>query len=88
MLHTVYGKKTEVVKNIENFVNPETRSRALPEFWKAVKMKEKEMITKQVKNNPKKFWHYVKSKTKTITAISNLVMSTQDGNNVLTTNDK
>ncbi|VDI46292.1 Hypothetical predicted protein [Mytilus galloprovincialis] len=64
-----------------------TRNKVKKLTRKAVKMKEKE-IAKQVKNNPKKFWHYVKSKTKTRTGISDLVMNTQDGNDVLTTNDK
>lgn len=38
--------------------------------------------------NRNKFWHYVKFKTKTRTGVSDLITSTQDGNGILTTNDK
>ena len=50
---------------------------------KAVKDKEIE-IAKGVKNNPKKFWQYTKSKTKTRTGISDLIMNKENGVETLT----
>jgi len=54
---------------------------------KAVRNKEKE-IAQDIKKNPKKFWCYANSKTKTRSGISDLVMN--QGNNIeaLTNNDK
>jgi hypothetical protein len=54
---------------------------------KAVKNKEIE-IAKDVKNNPKKFWQYTKSKTKTRIGISDLIMNKENGVETLTNNDK
>ena len=53
---------------------------------KAVINKEKE-IAKEVKKNPKKFWQYTQSKTKTRTGISDLLMDEQNGIEILTKND-
>lgn len=54
---------------------------------KAVKSKEKE-IASEIKENPKKFWSYVNSKTKTRTGISDLVMNNDNNTETLTSNDK
>jgi hypothetical protein len=50
---------------------------------KAVKDKETE-IAKDVKNNPKKFWQYTKSKTKPRIGISDLIMNKENGVETLT----
>ena len=54
---------------------------------KAVKNKERE-IAKDIKNNPKKCWKYTKSKTKTRTGISDLIMNNENGVETLTNSDK
>ena len=54
---------------------------------KAVKNKEIE-IAKDVKNNPKKFWQYTKSKIKTRIGISDLIMNKENGVETLTNSDK
>jgi phosphoenolpyruvate synthase/pyruvate phosphate dikinase len=54
---------------------------------KALKNKEIE-IAKDVKNNPKKFWQYTKSKTKTRIGISDLIMNNENGVETLTNSDK
>jgi DNA-binding NarL/FixJ family response regulator len=52
-----------------------------------VKNKEIE-IAKDIKNNPKKFWQYTKSKTKTRIGISDLIMNNENGVETLTNSDK
>jgi hypothetical protein len=54
---------------------------------KAVKNKEIE-IAKDIKNNPKKFWQYTKSKTKTRTGISDLIINNENGVETLINSDK
>ena len=54
---------------------------------KAVKNKETE-IAKDIKNNPKKFWQYTKSKTKTRTGISDLIINNENGVETLINSDK
>jgi hypothetical protein len=53
---------------------------------KAIKSKEKE-IAKHIKDNLKKFWHYTQSRMKTCRGISDLVIKTENGKEVLTNND-
>ena len=53
---------------------------------KAVINKEKE-IAKEVKKNPKNFWQYTRSKTKTRTGISDFLMDEQNDIEILTKND-
>ena len=53
---------------------------------KVIKSKEKE-IGKDYKDNLKKCWHYAKSRMKTCRGISDLVIKTENGKEVLTNND-
>jgi hypothetical protein len=63
-------KYTEYLK-IRNRVKSETR--------KLIKL-EKENVAVECKNNPKKFWKYVKGKTKTKTAVGDLKWTDEMGN--------
>ena len=72
------GKRYEEYCKVRNKVRNLTR--------KAVINKEKE-IAKEIKKNPKKFWQYTQSKTKTRTGISDLLMDEQNGTEILTKND-
>ena len=51
---------------------------------KAVVNKE---IAKEIKKNPKKFWQYTQSKTKTRTGMSDVIMDEQNGTEILTKDD-
>ena len=77
-METSDGKRYEEYCKVRNQVRNLTR--------KAVINKEKE-IAKEVKKNPKKFWQYTQSKTKTGTGISDLLMDEQNGTEILTKND-
>ena len=70
-METRDGEKYKEYCRVRNKVKSLTRN--------AVKSKEKE-IAKEIKNNPKKFWQYTKSKTKTKTGISDLIMNNEGGN--------
>ena len=77
-METRDGKRYEEYCKVRNQVRNLTR--------KAVINKEKE-IAKEVKKNPKKFWQYTQSKTKTRTGISDLLMDEQNGTGIITKND-
>ena len=73
----------------------ETKSPAVETVFKSVRNKvraesrklqklEEQNIAKACKNNPKKFWQFVKSKTKNRCNVSNIHMKSSDGERVLT----
>ena len=75
--------KTKDKKNYNEYTKLRNQVRSFTR--KNRKDKERE-IAEQVKANPKKFWYYVNSKTKTKNGIPDLVY-TEDGIDKNTTND-
>ena len=50
--------------------------------------KEQNQIAKECKSNPKKFWNYINSKTKSHNGIGDLLYSNENGEEVIISNDQ